>query len=132
MANIRVLLVDDSPKFLDALKRVLSSDHRMEIVGQALNGREALEQAARLCPDVVLMDVAMSTMNGFEATRHLKAQSKTPLVIIVTLFDISEYRTEAAAAGADWFISKSSIGTELVPLLRTLFADPRPANVGKQ
>lgn len=132
MANIRVLLVDDSPKFLDALKRVLSSDDYLEIVGQALDGREALEQAALLHPDVVLMDVAMSLMNGFEATRHLKARSKTPLVVIVTLFDSPEYRTEAAAAGADRFLSKSSVGEELVPLLRTLFADPRPENVNAQ
>jgi len=121
---IRILLVDDSPEFLESATRFLSVDPHIEIVGRALAGHDALEQVARLRPDLVLMDLAMPEMNGLEATHHIKAQPGAPCVVILTLYDNSEYRAVAETVGADGFLSKSEFGTQLLPLIHTLFANP--------
>jgi DNA-binding NarL/FixJ family response regulator len=92
----------------------------VEIVGQARSGKEALEQVTQVQPDVVLLDMAMPDMNGVDVTRHLKGQPEAPYIVIVTLHDAPHYRTAAAAAGADSFISKADFGTEVGPLLNAL------------
>ncbi len=122
MPSLRILLVDDSPTFLESATRFLAMDVRLEIVGRVLSGGEALEQVPRLCPDLVLMDLAMPGMNGLEATRQIKAQSSAPYVVILTLNDSREYRDAALAVGADGFVTKSEFGTALLPLLHSLFA----------
>lgn len=76
----------------------------------------------KLCPNLVLMDLAMPRMNGLEATRHIKAQPSAPYVVILTLNDSSEYRLASEAVGADGFVTKSEIGTTLLPLIDSLFA----------
>ncbi len=122
MPPLRILLVDDSLTFLEAATRFLSVDARFEIVGRVLSGEEALEQVPKLCPNLVLMDLAMPRMNGLEATRHIKAQPSAPYVVILTLNDSSEYRLASEAVGADGFVTKSEIGTTLLPLIDSLFA----------
>lgn len=122
MPPLRILLVDDSPTFLESATRFLAMDVRLEIVGRVLSGGEALEQVPRLCPDLVLMDLAMPGMNGLEATRQIKAQSSAPYIVILTLNDSSEYHAAALAVGADGFVTKSEIGTQLLPLIHSLFA----------
>jgi len=122
MPSLRILLVDNSPTFLESATRFLSMDARLEIIGRVLSGGEALEQVPRLCPDLVLMDLAMPGMNGLEATRHIKAQPSAPYVVILTLNDSREYRDAALAVGADGFVTKSEIGTALLPLLHSLIA----------
>jgi DNA-binding NarL/FixJ family response regulator len=121
MLPLRILLVDDSPIFLESATRFLAMDARLEIVGQVLSGGEALEQVPRLCPDLVLMDLAMPGINGLEATRQIKAQPSAPHVVILTLNDSNEYRAAAEAVGADGFVTKSEIGTALLPLIHSLF-----------
>jgi len=120
---IRVLLADDHPEFIEAAIRFLSVDPDIEMIGRALSGEDALEQAILLQPDLVLLDLAMPALNGLEATRCIKALAGAPQVIIVTLYDNPEYRTAAAAAGADGFIAKSELTTQLLPLIHYLFAD---------
>lgn len=122
----RILVVDDSPAFLESATRFLSVDARLEIVGQALSGKEALEQVNLLHPDLVLMDLAMPGMNGLEATRLLKAQSQAPYVVLLTLYDNSEYRNAAVAVGADGFVAKSDFGVSLLPLLHALIKSLHP------
>jgi DNA-binding NarL/FixJ family response regulator len=117
---IHILLVDDSIVFLEALTYALRACPNLVIVGYAESGSEALEQARRLQPDVVVMDISMSRMNGLEATRHLKAQPHAPYVVILTMHDNAEYRTAAAAVGADGFVNKLSCDDELPALLTTL------------
>jgi DNA-binding NarL/FixJ family response regulator len=117
---IRILLVDDSPGFLKSAARFLSAEPRIEVAGQALSSRDALEQVISLRPDLVLIDVAMPGMNGLEATRRIKAQSDAPQVIILTMHDNPEYRAEARIAGADGFVSKSEFGSQLLPLIYEL------------
>ncbi|WP_341530810.1 response regulator transcription factor [Nostoc sp. UHCC 0302] len=121
MSPLRILLVDDSFAFLESAARFLALDARLEIVGRVLSGEEALEQIPQLSPDLVLMDLAMPGMNGLEATRQIKAQSATPYVVVLTLNDGTEYQTAALAVGADGFVTKSEIGTALLPLIHSLF-----------
>lgn len=118
---LRILLVDDNRRFLAAVQRFLTRES-FEVVGQALSGKAALEQVARLKPDLVLMDLAMPQMNGLEATRLIKAQSNPPRVVMLTLHDSPAYASEAKAAGADGFIAKSDLGSQLLPMIGALFA----------
>jgi len=123
MAPIRVLLVDDNEAFLDSAVRFLSQDADIEIVGSALCGDEALKQASRLTPDLVLMDLAMPDMSGLEATRAIKALLQKPRVVILTLHDNAEYRAAAKAVGADGFIAKSEFGTALRGQIHSMFPE---------
>jgi DNA-binding NarL/FixJ family response regulator len=120
---LRILLVDDSPTFLDAAVHALAADPRIEIVGKAFSGQEGVDLVARAKPDLVLMDVAMPRMNGFEATRLIKAQPDAPQIVILTSYDLPQYRTAAQTAGADSFISKADFGTLVPPLIDTVLAE---------
>jgi len=123
MSNIRILLVDDNQDFLDAAVDFLAIDPEIEIVGCAHSGRRALEQVNQLHPDIVLMDLAMPEMDGVEATRSIKALPHAPRVVILTLYDDSEYRALARNAHADGFVAKSEFGAQLLPLISTLCAN---------
>jgi len=121
MPTIRVLLVDDNPEFLDATERFLASDSWLEVIGHTLSGEEALERASSMKPDLILMDLAMPKMNGLETTRHIKAMPDAPRVIILTLYDNSEYRSASEAVRADGFIAKSDLGIQLISMIHNLF-----------
>lgn len=123
-----VLLVDDSPSFLQSALRFLACDGSLEVVGCALNGHEALRQAAVLQPDLVLMDWAMPEMDGLEATRHLKANNLAPCVILLTLHDAAEYREAARGAQADGLVAKADFGVKLLPLIAELLAQTSVAS----
>jgi DNA-binding NarL/FixJ family response regulator len=120
MNPIRVLLVDDSSEFLDAVARFLSSDGRIELIGSTYSGQEVLQKVPDVRPDLILMDIAMPDMNGLELTRRIKAQPGAPRVIILTLYDNSEYRSAAGDVEADGFIAKSELGEQLLPLIHSL------------
>ncbi len=122
MSPIRILLVDDSPAFLDSAAAYLDGQPDLRVVGRAFSGQAALEQVAALRPDLVLMDIAMPGLNGLEATQQIKAQPNAPAVIILTLHDNPEYRRAAANAQADGFVTKSDFGVQLLPAIRSLFA----------
>jgi len=124
MAQIQVLLVDDSVEFLDSIARFLGLRTVLQVVGVANSGSAAIERAAVLKPDLVLMDLAMPGMNGLEATRQLKAGAAPPCVVIMTLHDNVEYRDAARAVSADGFISKSAIRSQLYPMIASLFEQP--------
>ena len=124
MPSLRILLVDDSAEFLESAARLLLLLHQeLSIVGRAASGSAALEQVALLKPDLVLMDLAMPGMNGLETTRQIKARPFAPRVVIMTLYDVAEYRAAARAALADGFIAKSSIRSQLIPMLAGLFPE---------
>ena len=92
---LRILLVDDSPAFLHAATRALALDSRIDIVGKASSGHQAIALVPEVQPDVVLMDVAMPGMNGFEATRQIKSRPNPPRIVMLTSHDIAHYRTAA-------------------------------------
>lgn len=122
MKSIRVLLVDDNHDFLEGVSAWLTRDPAFELAGVARSGGEALTQVEHLDPDVVLMDVAMPDVNGFEATRRIKSNPGAPLVILLTFHDSETARAEAMAAGADGFVPKAKVTEDLMRVIRSLLA----------
>jgi DNA-binding NarL/FixJ family response regulator len=115
---IRVLLVDDQALFREGLETLLSVHKDIEVVGQACNGQEAVEVAARVQPDVVLMDVRMPVLNGVRATRRLKRALPECRVIVLTTFDDDEYVFDALRAGAVGYLLKDVASARLVEAIR--------------
>jgi DNA-binding NarL/FixJ family response regulator len=114
------MLVDDSRPFLTAATHLLAPEPGVRIVGTFTSAREALDRVSELQPDVILLDVFMPEMNGFDAARLFKAAPDAPRVVMVTLDDAPSLRTGATTHGADGFVPKNLLPTELVPLVRTL------------
>jgi DNA-binding NarL/FixJ family response regulator len=116
--TIRVLVADDQPLMRAAFEMTLRTEEDIDLVGEASDGLEAVEQARRLLPDVILMDVRMPGMDGVEATRILAAQDRTTKILILTTFDIDEYVIEAIRAGASGFLLKDVRPSELIEAIR--------------
>lgn len=114
MRPVRVLLVDDQALFREALATLLAVREEVEVVGEAANGREALECAARLRPDVVLMDLRMPELDGIAATRRLRAQQPDVRVLALTTFDTDEEVFAALRAGAVGYLLKDVSSARLV------------------
>ncbi len=121
----RVLLVDDDPLVRSALRLMLGGADDLEVVGEAVDGRDGVRRAVELTPDVVLMDIRMPRLNGLEATRLLLAEPHPPQVIVLTTFDADEHVVEALAAGADGFLLKDTAPSEIVAAIRKV-ADGDP------
>jgi DNA-binding NarL/FixJ family response regulator len=120
MSPVSVLLVDDSPLFLDITTRFLQEECQGEVVvvGVAGGGEEALAKAQPLHPQVVLVDLNMPGMSGLEAIPRLRQALPDAGIIALTLLDAEVYRQAALAAGADGFVSKSTLYTDLLPAIR--------------
>lgn len=118
--TIRVLLVDDERLVRAGFRMILASEPDIEVVGEAGDGLEALDAAARTAPDVVLMDVRMPRLDGIEATRRLLSASAPmpPRVIVLTTFDLDEYVYEALRAGASGFLLKDAPEAQLTAAIR--------------
>ena len=119
--QIGTLIVDDDAGFRQRVKQLLASEPDIEIIGEAADGREAILRAGELEPDLVLMDVRMPGMNGVDATRQLKAEMPQLKVIMLTIFDLQEYREAAKASGASGYVIKKSLIQDLVPAIRDAF-----------
>lgn len=115
---VRVLLVDDQPLLRMGFRLILEGQDDVEVVGEASDGAEAVRLAARLEPDVVLMDVRMPVLDGIEATRRIAAGSQRSRVIILTTFDLDEYAFAGLQAGASAFLLKDVAPAELVSAVR--------------
>ena len=125
MPKLTVLIVDNSWEFRHLLKRLLRSSSEIEIIGEAENGRQALDLTRLLQPDVVLMDVRMPRLNGLESTKLLKKEMPDTEVIVLSLHDIEEYREEALANGACRYIVKRNMVNELIPAIHETFHGKR-------
>jgi DNA-binding NarL/FixJ family response regulator len=112
-APIRVLVADDQAIFTAMLEAVLASDERVEVVGHATNGRQALELAATLSPDVILMDISMPIMDGLEATRRLRELDSPARVLMLTESDLPGDVMRARQAGAAGYLPKTRIASDL-------------------
>ncbi len=112
--RIRVLIADDHPLFRDGLRALLSSIPQTELVGEAANGEEVLKQAAKLRPDVILMDIQMPGLNGVDATRMILHTNPNIGVIVLTMFEDDDSVFAAMQAGARGFILKGADETEIL------------------
>ena len=127
MTTVRVLLVDSSDDFLEGLAAWLELEPNVVMVGRARTGLEAIEQVDRLKPDLVVMDIGMSSMNGFEATREIKALPGGPRVVLTTFHDSAAARKQARAAGADELIAKADVTNKLRALIESFARTGRGA-----
>ena len=120
----RVLVVDDQELLRTAFSSLIDAEDDLDVVGGAADGRQAVELAASLAPDVVVMDVRMPVMDGIEATRQITSDrsADAPRVLILTTFDLDEYVFEALRAGASGFALKSRPLEELLSAIRTVAA----------
>jgi DNA-binding NarL/FixJ family response regulator len=121
----QVLIVDDDPLVRSALSLMLGGQPDVEVIGEAADGRQGVEQAGALSPDVILMDIRMPVLDGLDATRELHAQPDPPRVIVLTTFDADEHVLGALAAGADGFLLKDTPPTQILEAIRKVAAgDP--------
>jgi DNA-binding NarL/FixJ family response regulator len=120
--RVRVLLVDDDDLMRAGLKAVLSSDATIEVVGEASDGRAAVERTRTLRPDLVLMDVRMPDLDGISATREVLAASPEVKVVILTTFEEDDYIFGALNAGASGFLLKRTRPEELIGGIHTVAA----------
>ncbi|HDY69636.1 MAG TPA: response regulator transcription factor [Actinobacteria bacterium] len=114
MSNIKILLVDDHAILRAGLLRLLSEEDDIEIVGEAGDGREAIQKVQELHPDIVLMDIGMPVMNGMEATKQIKKRDQDVKVLVLTMHDNEEYLFQVLQAGAAGYVLKKAADSDLV------------------
>ncbi|MFK4145670.1 response regulator [Streptomyces sp. NPDC004065] len=122
--SIRVLIADDQQMVRQGFTVLLNTQPDIEVVGQAVNGLDAVAQVAELAPDVVLMDIRMPELGGIEATRRITTGAATPdtRVLVLTTFDLDEYVYEALRAGASGFLLKDASADKLAEAVRVIAA----------
>lgn len=120
--TIRTLVVDDQSMVRAGMRMLLAGEPDIEVAAEAGNGRDAVALAARLHPDVVLMDIRMPELDGLEATRRILAADPSVRVLILTTFNLDEYVYEALRVGASGFVLKDDPPEQLISAVRTVFA----------
>ena len=119
--KIRVVLVDDHPLVLDGISARLEGEPTIDVVGMANDGQQALQVAAELIPDVVLMDVSMPVMNGFEAAEKFRDEQPNIKVLILSMHDDREYIVKLIKCGAAGYVLKDVSSSELITAIETVF-----------
>ncbi|MFF1543881.1 response regulator [Streptomyces sp. NPDC058291] len=118
--TIRVLIADDQMMVREGFSVLLNAMPDIEVVGEAVNGREAVDRVRELSPDVVLMDIRMPELNGIEATREIVAADGSAKVLVLTTFDLDEYVYQALRAGASGFLLKDASARQLADGVRVV------------
>jgi DNA-binding NarL/FixJ family response regulator len=119
---IRVLIADDQALLRTGFRVILEAEPDLEVIGEAADGREAIEAVKTLRPEVVLMDIRMPNLDGIDATRQLVQGEQPPRVLILTTFDLDEYVYDALRAGASGFLLKDAAAEELLHAIRVIAA----------
>jgi DNA-binding NarL/FixJ family response regulator len=117
---VTVLIVDDNAQFRALLREIVAAEPDLHVVDEAADGAEAIHLAQDLRPDILLLDLGMPRVNGLEVLRWSKAERPARQVIIVTVHTEDAYRQAAEASGADAFLLKKTLGTDLLPTLQRL------------
>ena len=120
--TLRVVLADDEAMVRAGLRLLIDGEPDLEVVGEAVDGEDAVRAVAAARPDVVLMDIRMPVLNGLDATRELQGLADPPHVIVLTTFDADDHVFEALAAGADGFLLKDTPPAEIVAAIRKVAA----------
>ena len=119
--KIKVLIVDDHAIMRDGIRALLGVHDDIDMVGEASEGKEALEKVKELQPDVVVMDIAMPDMDGMEATRRITKDKSKTKVLILTQHDNKEYVLSAIKAGASGYVPKRALGSDLISAIRAVY-----------
>jgi NarL family two-component system response regulator LiaR len=122
MAKIRVLLAEDHVIVREGTRELVQHEPDMEVVGEASDGEEAIQLAAKLRPDVVIMDIAMPKLNGIEATERIKELYPATAVLVLTAYDDDQYIFALLEAGAAGYLLKNVRGRELIDAIRAVYA----------
>jgi two-component system response regulator NreC len=120
LEKIRVLLADDHTILRAGLKMMLNAQPDIEAVGEASDGKQAISEAERLCPDVVIMDITMPECNGIEATRQIKRILPEVRVLVLTMHENEEYLFQTLRAGAAGYMLKEAADTDLISAIRVV------------
>jgi two-component system, NarL family, nitrate/nitrite response regulator NarL len=121
---LKLLIVDDNDLFVSALEGFLETEASLEVIGRAANGAVAVELAADLQPDVVLMDLSMPSVDGFEATALVREQAPESAIVVLTGSDDPADQERARAAGAAGYVTKDRILGELVATIHSVTSPP--------
>ncbi|MGQ9625512.1 MAG: response regulator [Anaerolineae bacterium] len=122
MSKIKILLAEDHSVVREGTRELLEREKDFEVVGEAGDGEEAVRLASKLCPDVIIMDIAMPKLNGIEATRQIKALCSSIAVLILTAYDDDQYIFALLEAGAAGYLLKSVRTRELIEAIRAVHA----------
>ena len=117
---VRVLIADDEPLFVETVKALLADDDRVEVVGTARNGQDAVDLATALGPDLTVMDISMPVLDGIEAARRIRLEQPSACILILTGSSISADVDRARQAGVAGFLTKDRLGTQLVDAILEL------------
>ena len=117
---VRVLIVDDEPLFVEVVEALLAFDERIDVIGTAKDGLEAVDLATTLSPDVTLMDISMPFVDGIEATRRIREHLPTACVLMLTGSDITAEIDRSRQAGAAGYLTKDRVGPQLVEAILDL------------
>ena len=120
--TVRVVIADDQGMVRSGFTTLLNSEPDIEVIGEAVNGQEAITRAIQLRPDVILMDVRMPVMDGLQATRQITAMDGAPRVLVLTTFDLDDYVYQALRWGASGFLLKDASARELAEAVRIVAA----------
>jgi two-component system response regulator NreC len=132
--KIRIVVADDHAVLRAGLRALLNAEPDMEVVGEAANGREAVERAEQLRPDVIVMDLSMPLMGGLDATKQIKEKGLTTRVLVLTVHAEQQYLLPVLQAGGAGYVLKQAADTELIQAIRTVhrgeaFLYPAAANL---
>jgi DNA-binding NarL/FixJ family response regulator len=121
--STRILIVDDHEIVRSGLRRLVERQSGWEVCGEAVNGKEAIDKALALNPDLVLMDISMPVMNGIEATRQIRRLSPVTKIVIVSLRDDESITAEAKKAGADAYVVKACASEILLETIAAVLGE---------
>jgi len=122
MSRTRILVAEDHEIFRKGLRSLLESHPQFEICGEAANGKEAVDEAKRLLPDIIIMDISMPIMNGLEATKVILKESSTARIVVLSQHDSSHMLNAAIVAGASAYVTKSQVARDLLAALQNVMS----------
>jgi DNA-binding NarL/FixJ family response regulator len=123
MTGIRILVADDHAIMRDGIRALLASNEDIEIVGEAADGKEAIERAGEISPDIIIMDISMPRMDGLEAMRRIKKKQPNIKTLVLTQHDNQEYIISIIRAGAAGYLPKKAVSSDLIAAIRAIHQD---------
>jgi DNA-binding NarL/FixJ family response regulator len=120
---IKIMLIDDNLTFLAAVRQFLATLPDIQVIAEAHNGTEALTLAARLKPELILLDIAMPEFNGLDVARAMQMWSQPPSIVFLSMHDSAAYREAAFDLGAQAFVGKADFVVELPPIMEKIMAE---------